>query len=198
MKLNSLSHVRLFATPWTVAYQAPQYMELSRQEYWSGLPFPSRLSWLQGILKLPFRQLLKIKFDIIRSCERTLHPNTTHPSFPELWCGSPFDWSLNPALCHPCPQIPNSSPWNFRKYNQTPQVGPHNLFFRLSIGRSFKNSSEGRVWGCERASACLELSGYTTSKWHVAPRCGRTGTRTSTRNEQEESPVVLRAELRLR
>ena len=28
-------------TPWTVAYQAPQSMEFSRQEYWSGLPFPS-------------------------------------------------------------------------------------------------------------------------------------------------------------
>ena len=39
MKL--LSHVRLFATPWTVAYQAPQSMGFSRQEYWSGLPFPS-------------------------------------------------------------------------------------------------------------------------------------------------------------
>ena len=36
-----LSRVRLFATPWTVAYQAPQSMEFSRQEYWSGLPFPS-------------------------------------------------------------------------------------------------------------------------------------------------------------
>ena len=31
----------LFATPWTVAYQAPQSMKFSRQEYWSGLPFPS-------------------------------------------------------------------------------------------------------------------------------------------------------------
>ena len=36
-----LSRVRLFATPWTVAYQAPLSMEFSRQEYWSGLPFPS-------------------------------------------------------------------------------------------------------------------------------------------------------------
>ena len=36
-----LSHVRLFATPWTVAYQAPPSMGFSRQEYWSGLPFPS-------------------------------------------------------------------------------------------------------------------------------------------------------------
>ena len=36
-----LSHVRLFATPWTVAFQAPSSVEFSRQEYWSGLPFPS-------------------------------------------------------------------------------------------------------------------------------------------------------------
>ena len=35
------SHVWLFATPWTVAHQAPLSMEFSRQEYWSGLPFPS-------------------------------------------------------------------------------------------------------------------------------------------------------------
>ena len=36
----SLSRVQLFATPWTVAYQAPS-MRFSRKEYWSGLPFPS-------------------------------------------------------------------------------------------------------------------------------------------------------------
>ena len=35
-----LSHVRLFATPWTVAYQAPLSKGFSRQEYWSGLPCP--------------------------------------------------------------------------------------------------------------------------------------------------------------
>ena len=36
-----LSCVQLFATPWTVAHQAPLSMGFSRQEYWSGLPFPS-------------------------------------------------------------------------------------------------------------------------------------------------------------
>ena len=40
-KVKSLSRVRLFATPWTVAYHAPPSMELSRLEEWSGLPFPS-------------------------------------------------------------------------------------------------------------------------------------------------------------
>ena len=40
-EVKSLSHVRLFATPWTVAYQASPSMGFSRQEYWSGLLFPS-------------------------------------------------------------------------------------------------------------------------------------------------------------
>ena len=41
MKAKSLSRVLLFVTPWTVAYQAPPSMGFSRQECWSGLPFPS-------------------------------------------------------------------------------------------------------------------------------------------------------------
>ena len=41
VKAKLLSPVRLFATPWTVAYQAPPSMGFSRQEYWSGLPLPS-------------------------------------------------------------------------------------------------------------------------------------------------------------
>ena len=40
-QVKLLSRVWLFATPWTVAHQAPPTMEFSRQEYWSGLPFPS-------------------------------------------------------------------------------------------------------------------------------------------------------------
>ena len=41
VKVKTLSRVRLFATPWTVAYQAPPSMGFSSQECWSGLPFPS-------------------------------------------------------------------------------------------------------------------------------------------------------------
>ena len=40
-KVKSLSCVWLFETRWSVAYQAPLFMEFPRQEYWSGLPFPS-------------------------------------------------------------------------------------------------------------------------------------------------------------
>ena len=39
--MKSLHCVRLFVTPWTVAHQAPPSMEFSRQDCWSGLPFPS-------------------------------------------------------------------------------------------------------------------------------------------------------------
>ena len=41
VKVKSLSHFHLLATPWTAAYQAPLPMGFSRQEYWSGLPLPS-------------------------------------------------------------------------------------------------------------------------------------------------------------
>ena len=39
-EVKLFSHVQLFVTPWTVAYQAPPSMEFSKQEYWSGLQFP--------------------------------------------------------------------------------------------------------------------------------------------------------------
>ena len=41
VKVRSLSRVRLFETPWTVAHQVPPSMGFSRQQYWSGLPLPS-------------------------------------------------------------------------------------------------------------------------------------------------------------
>ena len=44
VKVKSLSRVRLLATPWTAAYQAPPSMGFSKQEYWSGLPL---LNWVK-------------------------------------------------------------------------------------------------------------------------------------------------------
>ena len=58
-----LSNVQLFATPWTAACQAPPSMRFSRQEHWSGLPFPP-----PGDLPIP---------DI-------------EPAFPEYHLGNPF------------------------------------------------------------------------------------------------------------
>ena len=51
VKVKSLSLVRLLATPWTAAYQAPPSMGFSRQDYWSGVPLPSlSLSLASSIL----------------------------------------------------------------------------------------------------------------------------------------------------
>ena len=49
VKVKSLSRIRLLATPWTAAYQAPPSMGFSRQEYWSGVPLSSLLKY-EGLL----------------------------------------------------------------------------------------------------------------------------------------------------
>jgi len=54
VKVKSLSRVRLLATPWTVAHQAPPSMGFSRQEYWSGVPLPSP----ENLLKLMSTELV--------------------------------------------------------------------------------------------------------------------------------------------
>ena len=51
-KVKSLRCIRLFATPWTVAYQVPPSMGFSRPEYWSGLPFPSPGNASKVMLKI--------------------------------------------------------------------------------------------------------------------------------------------------
>ena len=53
VKVKSLSRVRLLATPWTAAHQAPPSMGLSRQEYWSGVPLPSPKKMSLDIAKCP-------------------------------------------------------------------------------------------------------------------------------------------------
>ena len=53
VKVKSLSHVWLLATPWTVAYQAPLSMGFSRQESWSGMPLPF-LIWTSTLEQMVF------------------------------------------------------------------------------------------------------------------------------------------------
>ena len=62
VKVKSLSRVRLFATLWTVAYQAPPSMGFSRQEYWSGVPLPSPpIVSNCSLISLPFSNLFTSK-----------------------------------------------------------------------------------------------------------------------------------------
>ena len=63
VKVKSLSRVWLFANPWTVAYQAPPSTGFSRQEFWSGLPFPS-----PGDLPDPLKEKMWILFGSLVKC----------------------------------------------------------------------------------------------------------------------------------
>ena len=83
MKVKSLSHVRLFATPWTAAYQAPPPMGFSSQEYWSGVPLPPpRQPLVRGIT---LGNLCKALFSVVvhsHSCwvEAILTVQEDHPT----------------------------------------------------------------------------------------------------------------------
>ena len=88
VKVKSFSCVQLFATPWTVAYQAPPSMGVSRQEYWSGVPFPSPNISTQ------------LCPTICSPVESTLPGSSAHEIFrQEYWSGVPL---LTPGnLPHP-------------------------------------------------------------------------------------------------
>ena len=57
--VQSLSRVQLFGTPWTAAHQAPPSMGLSRQEYWTGVPLPSPILYIENP-KDNIRKLLEL------------------------------------------------------------------------------------------------------------------------------------------
>ena len=63
VKVKTLSRVRLFATPWTAAHQAPPSMGFSRQEYWSGVPLPSPTNVYSGIYISPKVEILKMSIN---------------------------------------------------------------------------------------------------------------------------------------
>ena len=89
VKVKSLSHVQLFVTPWTAAYQPPPSLGLSRQEYWSEVPFPS-----------PMHACMLNSFSCVWPCvtpETVAHqgPPSLGFSRQEHWSGLPF-----PSLMH--------------------------------------------------------------------------------------------------
>ena len=87
MKLKSLSHIRLLATPWTAAYQAPPSMGFSRQEYWSGVPLPS-----------PWLYLRLYKYSItVKTILSTGMFSTCHNPM-NWWFSWSFSWRLHLIL----------------------------------------------------------------------------------------------------
>ena len=93
VKVKSLSHIRLLATPWTTAYQAPPSMGFSRQEYWGGLPFPS-----------PMHACMLSHFSHVQLCATPWTAAYQAPvskgfSRHEYWSGLPFPSRLAGQLC---------------------------------------------------------------------------------------------------
>ena len=94
VKVKSLSSVRLFATPWTAAYQAPLPMGFSRQEYWSGVPLPSP----SIILNISLNWKWKGESEVAQSCRLFVTPWNVAYQAPlsmgfsrqEYWSGLPF------------------------------------------------------------------------------------------------------------
>ena len=82
-KVKSLSPVRLLATPWTVAYQAPPSVKFSRQEYWSGLPLPTPKLIRKAysgfwVVFHSVRLLIIWQFDLKRNCDFSLMVNSNN------------------------------------------------------------------------------------------------------------------------
>ena len=95
-EVKSLSRVRLLATPWTAAYQAPPSMGFSRQEYWSGVPLPSPILYLY-LLSI-FNTAAKVTLSSSKSHLTLCDPMDSSPpgssvqGFPrqEYWSELPF------------------------------------------------------------------------------------------------------------
>ena len=85
MHAQSLSCVQLFATPWTAACQAPLSLVFSRQEYWSGLPFPSpERHQLPLISKVSPSRTLMSGEEIRPRTQSTIH-KSHKATFPPFW-----------------------------------------------------------------------------------------------------------------
>ena len=100
--MKSLSRVRLFLTPWTVAHQAPPLMGFSRQEYWNGVPLSSPIALTRwtfvGKVKSLLFNMLSAAAKSLQSCPTLCDPidgsppGSPVPGIPrqEHWSGLPF------------------------------------------------------------------------------------------------------------
>ena len=84
--IQLLSHVQLFATPWTISHQTPLSMEFSRQEYWNRLPFPhftQGLSYFTSCLAFVFtyQEALSIPLKIYLKKEKKERKYISSPLF---------------------------------------------------------------------------------------------------------------------
>ena len=110
MKVKSLSRVRLLATSWTAAYQAPPSMGFSRQECWSGVPLPSpTMEYYSAIKKNTFESIL-IKWT---NLEPIIHSEVSWKE-KDKYCNSSVQSLSRPRLL--------ATPWT-AAYQAPPSMG---------------------------------------------------------------------------
>ena len=113
-KVKSLSRVRLSATPWTAAFQAPPSMGFSRQEYWSGVPSPSPLECTRDTKVTRLIQPLKSE-DFILVGERDMRGNQEEGGWTEF---SLWKWDSGKQLCSRRKKL-RLHPWNMYSHYKT-------------------------------------------------------------------------------
>ena len=138
MKVKLLSHVRLLATPWTAAYQAPPSMGFSRQEYWSGVLLPSLV-----------KVLVRPNLSVHHHTRNRTKTNTSRNSFITVSAAAAAAKSLQscPTLCDPIDAQPTRLPHPWDSPGKNTGVGCHFLLQCMKM----KSESEG-------AQSCLTLS----------------------------------------
>ena len=111
VKVKSLSRVRLLATPWIAAYQAPPSMGFSRQRYWSGVPLPSPM--VTAAMKLKDFAPWKKSYNQPR---QHIQRRQWHPT-PVLLPGKSHGWR----------SLVGCGPWSCYKSDMTEQLHFHAL-----------------------------------------------------------------------
>ena len=97
VKMKSLSRVRLLATSWTAAYQAPLSMGFSRQEYWSGVPLPSPSHPYLSKMSIAIYHLHHTEIFFTLSCTHvSIKGRKTKHRIEFYWFRG--EWDLRPAL----------------------------------------------------------------------------------------------------
>ena len=162
MKVKSLSHVRLFVTPWTAAYQAPPSMGFSRQEYWSGVPSPSPIILLIGsktkiknlicldsscvsafnYLIILFFKDYKNKY-VSTSCSR-MEVEWYWKMWQKFFCFISTRLDTNPKAKNP-KLMPLSSAIS-KQYTLCHYLWELRSFSRLSLAEEISSSCSGRGW----------------------------------------------------
>ena len=164
--LSHFSPVQLFATLWTLACQAPLSMEFSRQEYWSGLPFPPPGDLpdpgIQPTFLLMFPALAGKFFTTHATYEAFPQASgAPHHKFPQLAMGTPICYALHPPIPPPCSlcRFPVVARGSFGKRLMSKQ---RKLAQNCKLGRNSKLELQHQVqctWekqngGCQHTSWC--------------------------------------------